>query len=400
MYYRQPRYFKDFRCIGGACSYSCCIGWSITWSREEIDLVKNAPGCSPVIKALCENVFEYNETLKKYIVICENKRCPFLTEDNFCRIQRELGEEYLSHTCKTYPRHYFVTFNAVYRSCVMTCREIMNFILNNDRAMDLVNIGVKQKHFITASYDTDEDMKIHPELKFREDIFEFFYETIGEKNRAVEDSLVLGALAAQSLTRLVEQGELDRIPEALRSFRKQYHNPEQLRSITNIKPRYSVKLAMLGELFKALSAASSFPDVTVTLVDGEGKYNIDLYTSGEKQLNEKIGGNTFYMRNIALALLLELKIPFDLKDRTIFENYSVFAVAFALFKLNTIAISELRDRLPGEIKEEFDLMEYIARSAVMISRSISHNSGNRETIIKLLAQNGMTTPAYLALLVK
>ena len=26
---RYPRYFKEFKCIGGNCEDSCCIGWDI-----------------------------------------------------------------------------------------------------------------------------------------------------------------------------------------------------------------------------------------------------------------------------------------------------------------------------------------------------------------------------------
>lgn len=114
MFYRQPAYFRDFRCIGGTCQNSCCIGWVIDWRTEEIDKVKNAPGCSEELRALCESKFEPNGD--KYMVkLNEDGRCPFLTEDNFCRIQRELGAECLSDTCSIYPRHYIVTDNAAYR---------------------------------------------------------------------------------------------------------------------------------------------------------------------------------------------------------------------------------------------------------------------------------------------
>ena len=26
---RYPRYFEEFKCIGGKCEDSCCIGWNI-----------------------------------------------------------------------------------------------------------------------------------------------------------------------------------------------------------------------------------------------------------------------------------------------------------------------------------------------------------------------------------
>ena len=34
----------------------------------------------------------------------ENKRCPFLKCDNYCVIHSNLGEEYLSNVCTSFPR--------------------------------------------------------------------------------------------------------------------------------------------------------------------------------------------------------------------------------------------------------------------------------------------------------
>lgn len=95
MYFRQPRYFTDFRCVGGTCTNSCCIGWKIFWTQDEIDKVKNDPNCSEELRALMENSFHPSSDgeKNKYSMTLEEKtnRCPFLTEDNFCKIQRELG---------------------------------------------------------------------------------------------------------------------------------------------------------------------------------------------------------------------------------------------------------------------------------------------------------------------
>ncbi|MBD5384028.1 MAG: hypothetical protein HDR72_03400 [Ruminococcaceae bacterium] len=120
MYFRQPRYFGDFKCIGGTCTNSCCIGWRIDWHKNEIDKITDAPECSEELRELVGKSFVKIENSDKYIVaLGAGGRCPFLTEDNFCRIQRELGAEYLSNTCSIYPRHHIIAGDAVYRYCNM-----------------------------------------------------------------------------------------------------------------------------------------------------------------------------------------------------------------------------------------------------------------------------------------
>jgi hypothetical protein len=50
-------------------------------------------------------------------------RCPLLTEDPLCRIQRELGASLLPHSCATYPRM-LRTFDAVTETALtLSCPE-------------------------------------------------------------------------------------------------------------------------------------------------------------------------------------------------------------------------------------------------------------------------------------
>lgn len=410
MYYRQPRYFGDFKCIGGTCTNSCCIGWRIDWKDEEIAKVVDAPDCSEELKELCGRSFAKPKGAEMNVVVLgAGRRCPFLTEDNFCRIQRELGAEYLSDTCSLYPRHYIVTDNAAYRYCNMSCPEVIKKLLNDPRSMDLVNLAIKQNTTVKgAAKNTPELLAKNPAMKYREELLEFFYEIISDKKRDVETSVILGALAAQKLSQVAEKNA-DDIPAAILAIRPQLHNGAQLRQIEAIKPNYNIKLGfaseMLGKIFR-INTASAFVDKTGTL-------NIDLYKQGEKRLADSFAGREFYLRNIALNLLLEFAIPFKFGDKTIFENYSVFAAAFAMFKLNVIATAELTERASGTTRVEdgtsrisikvrinVDTEGYVNKTAAIISRDLCHNNENAKTLLDELAAHKMTSPAYIALLIK
>lgn len=406
MFYRQPAYFRDFRCIGGTCQNSCCIGWVIDWRAEEIDKVKNAPGCSEELRALCESKFEPNGD--KYMVkLNEDGRCPFLTEDNFCRIQRELGAECLSDTCSIYPRHYIVTDNAAYRYCNMSCPEVIKKLLNDPKSMDLVNFPIKGMVTIKGALkNTPENLAQNPALKFREELLEFFYEIIADKKHGVETSIILGALAAQKLSQVAEKGA-DGIPAAILAIRPQLHNGAQLKQIEAIKPNYNVKLGFAAEMMRQILHSNSVG----SLADSTGRLNIDLYRAGEQRLVREFADRDFFMRNICLNLLLEFALPFKFSDRTIFENYSMFAAAFAMMKLDMISTAEGAERLSnsrfqstGDIKLHFsvkvDTESFVRGAAATISRALCHNNDNAQMLLKGLAAYKMTTPAYIALLIK
>lgn len=401
MYYRQPRYFNDFQCVGGACPNSCCIGWRIDWTKEEIDKIKNAPDCSPELKELCEKSFAYDNSSKQFAIVLDKKnRCPFLTEDNFCKIQREIGAEYLSYTCTTYPRNYTLAKSVLYSHCHMSCPEIMKHILNDNKAMDLVNITPKVEKVVGAVGANSEALKKHPELKYRYEIFEFFYEIISDKKHSVENALILSALTAQSLTKFIQTNDIDKIPEAIKTLKAQMHNSSQLKAIEDIKPNYHIKLGILGQMLQEVWKIAKYADTTCSLIDSSGRFNIDLYTAGEELLLAYLKKKPFIMRNIALNLLFELSIPFKNHDFTIFENYAVYVVSFALMKLDTIAIAEIKNRADDELSAEFDMDKYIIKSVAMISRTLCQNMEIDKLIMQILCGNKMTSPAYLALLVK
>lgn len=403
MYYRQPRYYGDFRCIGGSCIDNCCYGWRIDWTKEEIDKVKNADGISPELKELAEKSFvpnERKEGMYKINYIGEVKMCPFQTEERLCRIQKELGAEYLSHTCTIYPRRELTVPNIVYRFMSMACREIISKLFFEENACDLINVG-GSKEFESGNCRFAEDViRKRPEMKYYSDIFEFYYELISNKKLPVETAVIFGALAAQKLTELAKNKQYDIIPEALKAFRKQFHNPEQIKMIENIKPNYYMKLGFMAELFEQIFRSG----VTPLLHDQTGTLNIDLYNKGEEGLRGALKGREYFLRNLALNLLFEFDTPFYFEENSVFENYSLFATAFGLLKLNLIAACRSGENsiAYGTEGQKFVYKgdDKLIGITAMVCRGICQDHERAKVITALLKSNNFTTPAYLALLVK
>lgn len=68
----------------------------------------------------------YNNILHNKIAprirFLENGKCPYLTTDNLCAIQLDLGAEYLLDICKVYPRRLFASPHAIEFSLSLTCK--------------------------------------------------------------------------------------------------------------------------------------------------------------------------------------------------------------------------------------------------------------------------------------
>lgn len=409
MYFRQPEYFKDFRCIGGPCKFSCCIGWNIAWTDDEVNKVKSA-ACSDTLKQLMDESFERTDNAPKNnrIILKEGGRCPFLTEENLCIIQKELGEDYLCDTCYEFPRKYRMAFDIhtkkftyIYRSCNLSCPEVSKRLLSDPKAMNLVNVPVKNNERLSAvKRDAKETFQRHPEYFYRIDLFELFYTLISDKKIPVETAIVRGASIADMLSRVVADRQHNILPQLIAQLKGSLSDGRAFKQLDEIQPDINVKLGFLGTLTQKLAGGTTLD----MLKTDNGQFSAALYENGEKRLAE-MSGNDFGLRNIALNLLFELAVPFYSEKYSIFENYAYFLTAFACIKLNAIStLSQSAENidmtLSGGHKAAFSGDELAAGFASVISRELCQNHDNVPVLISALREGKMLSPAMLAKLIK
>lgn len=387
-YYRQPKFYRSFQCIGDKCPYNCCFMWRIDWTKEEVEKVKSA-NCSPELRELVDKSFVQridNENMMAINLTEEtNYYCPMLTKTGLCSIQRELGAEYLSNTCMMYPRSWFFSKDIVSRTCSSSCYHVMQTLYNDPNAMDIVHAPLESSEIvIQAIPDTPEKLKEHPELSYRNELFDFFYEIISNKKRTIETSLLLGALAAQKLTEYVDRGEQNRIPEIIRSLRPQL-NAQTVPSFEKTAPNYSISLGLVGKIVDTLADFNLLDNIK----DGE-LLSAEKYVQGREIFDSFINQKPYFMRNLALNLLFEARVPLFSVQRSIFENYCYFIAAFTAVKLVGSAVAYKDKQFNNKL---LSFLCFYIRGLFF----------NRERLLKvydILKENNITTPAKIALMLK
>lgn len=101
---RKPDYYDRFRCIAGACSDSCCIGWEIDINEQQQEFYAQAANKSGKLGALMKNCIDWKDG--HFILQGKEERCPFLNQENLCDLIIGLGEEALCDICREHPRFY------------------------------------------------------------------------------------------------------------------------------------------------------------------------------------------------------------------------------------------------------------------------------------------------------
>lgn len=119
MIHEFPDYYKKFRCIGGRCKDSCCIGWEIDIDEDTYDYYQNVGGAFG--ERLRGHMAKQEE---RSFVLQSDNRCPFLNKQNLCDIFTELGEESLCRICTEYPRYHELAGNYEQSDMSLSCMEL------------------------------------------------------------------------------------------------------------------------------------------------------------------------------------------------------------------------------------------------------------------------------------
>ena len=121
----KPDYYDTFRCLASACPDSCCKEWTVQVDEETAAKYRLLSGdLGEHLRSVM--VEEDGDTVLR---LTADRRCPMWREDGLCRIQAQLGEDALCHTCRQFPRlrHDYGDFSEL--GLELSCPEAARLIL-------------------------------------------------------------------------------------------------------------------------------------------------------------------------------------------------------------------------------------------------------------------------------
>ena len=131
---RYPAYYEAFRCIAGACPDSCCKEWAVAVDADAAEVYRKLPG--DLGDALREAMREEDGDI--ILALTPDRRCPMWRDDGLCRIQAQLGEDALCHTCKQFPRLRHDYGDFVELGLELSCPEAARLILSGKNTQTVI----------------------------------------------------------------------------------------------------------------------------------------------------------------------------------------------------------------------------------------------------------------------
>lgn len=137
--------YKDFVCKASDCEFDCCTGWKIEVDKQTYSSYKQIKN-ETLRKYILGNIFEMdgrlyftergygcNLDMDELGLDLPNETeysCSMLNKDGLCVIQKNLGEEFLSFTCKKFPRLVYMNSEKVYLSMSAACPIVARYLIN------------------------------------------------------------------------------------------------------------------------------------------------------------------------------------------------------------------------------------------------------------------------------
>jgi lysine-N-methylase len=329
-----PDYFPKFSCIGAACEDTCCSGWAVNIDRDTYHNYKSNKhkALAPIFKIAVKKDTSPRANNKNNFGIMQLKpdgACFFLEENQLCAIQKHLGAQALSQTCKNYPRLYnrFGSQNEV--ALGISCPEAARLILLNPEPMQ----------FATISRDsgTNENTRFAYRWPKTSDgdpsqmgVFNDFRALLVGILQCREISLgarlmLIGLLLEESdlIVHAKTFAHADELSPTLASFANLLAYPEQVEAqFTKIQPNTLRKFAVLTQLISdslSIGASMRFRQCLLDTVDGLKAEAGSVDSMGASSLTNYTHSHAHFYK------------PYFQNREYIFENYLVNHVIARLF---------------------------------------------------------------------
>ena len=189
-----PDFLRDFHCIASACQDTCCAGWEIEVDSVSAEYYRSIPG------AFGEELRKRLETEEgeDFFRLTRQRRCPFLDEQNLCRIYQNLGEEALCDICTEHPRFYNWLGADTEEGLGLCCEEVRRLLFTHPEP-----IRFETEELEASGEEEDEDPFLPLLLKIREAGFSL----LQDRSVSVAQRLIRLEVFLMEMQDLLDQGQ-------------------------------------------------------------------------------------------------------------------------------------------------------------------------------------------------
>jgi lysine-N-methylase len=334
------------------------------------------------------------------VKLLPSRECPFHNAERLCQIQVELGEEYLSHTCATYPRRSYVIDKLVDKTLTTSCPEASRLVLLNPDLLEADWTGERHMKWDGSKNDPTLVSYFWP-------IREFVIGLIQDRTYPLWQRMFLLGTFSRRLEAVI-RGEIQGgFTAMIEGFSAAVASGGLRASIETIPADLTLQLGMVLELVKLGSHQSSR---LVECVDAFGRgieYGSESTLQSmsaaygmayERYFAPFFAGRPYILENYLINTVFSRLFPFG--DKALVgaaapepaKEFALLATDFALIKGLLIGVA-------GAYKETFSA-EHVVQTIQSASKHFEHNPEFLGKVHQILADKGIANAHGLTMLIR
>lgn len=387
---RYPEYFEEFKCIGGSCEDSCCIGWDIDIDKSTFKKYYKVQD-TEMKKMFQKNVHnnqDYFSVDVDYgkVKLKGDKRCPFLDDENYCVIHSKLGEDYLSNVCTCFPRVTNKVDGYYEKSLDVACPEAARIILLREEGIKFKEFeGELGKYIVSNEVDTKSKELNNSLARYFKEIRDLSIKIIQNRHLSLDERLfILG----EFINGLEDKSESNF--KNVDKFIKNY----DINSIQGFYEKNSLYFMMQISFFKKMvSLLNVDKEVDSILFKEHTKKIVEIFNINEEENKEKsptdyikafedynekfIGKYEYIFENYLVNFIYNNMFPFNERE-SIFDGYIMLLMRYSF----------MRFYLVGKyIKEEKDSRDDIVKFIQVFSKTVEHHKNYLIKSLRYIKEN-------------
>jgi len=340
----SPSYTAGFQCIGGACDDSCCIGWDIDIDKityRKYFRTKDVKMKKEFVKQVYRNEYsESDEVDYGRVHINESKWCPFLDKHKLCRIYSNLGEDYLSNVCYSYPRVYNILNDVYELSLYMSCPEAVRKMLADRKPIEFIETEVSlDKHIIHSFMDTRDNRWKNTPIGQLKELRTMSIEMIQNREIPLNQRLIRLGYALKK----VHLSSLSKMNQNTSSIK--VHNNFTFQTgffrdvIESLKVFSEIDSSVFVDLTKKVIRGFKF-DRDIPLREQGVHYENSITNIVEPFLSE----NSYLLEHFLVNFMFQTNFPFT-ENQDVFDGYLMLVIRYAFIRFYLAGIASVEGKL-------------------------------------------------------
>lgn len=396
----RPAYYDRFQCLAGACRFTCCKGWNITFNKKDYLALKRQEGSDELTANLKQNVRRIRQGPNAERFYGEfdmsGGTCPLLREDGLCSLQLEKGHGALPEVCRVFPRtQAYSDSGYLERRLTPACEAVLELLWDLPDGVDFVADPLPKSKIRTLVMGTSGPLRLH----FQE-LRSACIDLLQDRRRPLAQRILLMGLALKELA----DGEED-VDGWLARTRTLADDPETAGRLQLPDSPQTLSMFLLNNVKLLLTTAVPGGDFAKVPEEVAAGLNMQLerlsldsanasvpsepYLAARARFEENFQDRAYFMENLMVTLFFNFQTPNLGSREKLWKSYVDFCNLYSFCRF--MAVASCREGAAGDKAELFRMM-------VCVSRGLMHNTPQKAKLRDEFFQNDSATLAHMAIL--